>query len=312
MRFEYIRSKVKDVQWINRMKVSLFAVFLMWTSSLNVAFFISSMFVTVPNVQDVLRTVQNSLDVVQHERRSFENCVDAQLERCSNELHTSKRAELKRMNETAEENYNVVNNAAQIQTECFMLYSSLYRSLEKFVEVGGGLSYKESCDSSDRDRLSIMVGDVSAVRSQAFEIVASYSQESINTVARMAQYAQERALYDMQYIDNHTEYIQNEMELYLASIDIPGLDFSGSFELLNGNVEELVSCISLRDDNMRKCKFSNPARRSLELITGTYDQQVDSLLQQWDSFDEKTKKYKENAVDAYENALEFYQGKGNV
>lgn len=291
------------------MKVSLFAVCLMWATSLKVAFFISSIFVSVPDVKHVVRSAQNSLDIIQAEKRSFDMCVNAQLNRCADGLSVSKRAELIRINATSDWNANIIDTAAQIQTGCFMLYSSLYRSIEKYVAAGGGLTYlTETCNSTDRDSLSVMVGDLSGVRSQAFEISSSYSEESMHTVTRLAQYAEERAIYDSLYIDNHTLYMQNAMESHLSGIDIPTLDLTSSFEEISLNAKNLVSCVSLRNDDEGECGFSNPARRSMEIITGTYSQNIDSLLQQWDLFDENAKKYKDNAVDAYESALEFYHG----
>ena len=308
-----IRSYINsiDCQWKSRMKLSVFAVFLMWASSLKVAFYVTSLFVHVPDPTQVLRSIQNTIHIVQHEKATFNTCVMAQLERCDKILNTTSDAEIKRVNQTTENNSHIIDDSQHVQSQCFASYSNIYRSMQKYVQAGGSISYspETTCNASDRESLSVMVGDLGVVRSQAYELSSSYGEDSINTVNQLAEYAQERGAYDRDYVQNHTRFMQEEMELYMASIEVPQIDMEPSFVQLSKNIENLVSCISLRHSDGGKCQYTDISiRQYLDAVIQQLQNQQSVLLEQWDQFNTNALQYKANALTAYQQAMAFHDG----
>eukprot|EP00814_Leptocylindrus_danicus_P006810 CAMPEP_0116018496 /NCGR_PEP_ID=MMETSP0321-20121206/8682_1 /TAXON_ID=163516 /ORGANISM="Leptocylindrus danicus var. danicus, Strain B650" /LENGTH=837 /DNA_ID=CAMNT_0003488899 /DNA_START=3044 /DNA_END=5558 /DNA_ORIENTATION=- len=205
----------------------------------------------------------------------------------------------------------VIAEAEKLQSACFASYSQLHRSLEKWIDNGSPISYQggtASCNASDRDKLSVLVGDLSAVRSEAYGISKDYSEESVQIVDRIIEYANARTLYDRQYVENHTELVEFVLKDFLTAIDVPLLDMNPAFSNISIHADNLVSCISVRGTDKGNCDLFDGARDQLDDIMQVVDSRIAYLLNEFDSFAINAEQYKENAQVAYGNALKFYNG----
>ena len=298
-----------DSKLRNRLKLSVLAICMMWATSLRVAVFISSLFISVPTFSQVKYSINNGLAVVAGEKEAYVKCVNSQLTKCKRNLEQKILGEVLADNRTAKLNAQLTDNAQGIQRRCYSSYSSLQRSLETYISTGGSLIYQETCKDDVKDKLSVLVGDVNSAKSEAFDIATSFSDRSLGTVDRLVSYSNERANYDLMYIQNQTEKINIDLTAFLGDITVPTHDMDVSFLNMNNDVENLISCLSLRNSEERKCISDNTARRSMDIIIYSLKNRIDDLTEEWDAFNNGVSEYKQNAIEAYQNALTYYHGK---
>ena len=283
----------------------------MWATSLKVAVFISSACVEVPDFSQILSSIRGAHAIAKREKEIHSSCVESQLDRCNHNFQSRALSEVTRCNLMERMNARVIAEAEKLQSACFASYSQLHRSLENWVDGDSSISYQEgtaSCKTSDRDKLSVLVGDLSAVRSEAYSISEDYSEENQHTVFRIIEYAEARSLYDQQYVENLTSIVGLVVNDFLTAIDVPLLDTSSAFSDLSVDTDNLVSCISVRGTDEGNCDYVDGARGQLDDIMQVVNLRIAYLLNEFDSFTINAAQYKENSLAAYANAMKFYNG----
>ena len=310
----------------NRLLMSILAVTLMWATSLRVAVYVVSFFVDVPPFDSVVDSCKNTYRITREERRRFADCVDLQVDQCNNDLADASYKETRRVNTTEATNKATVDAARRIQSNCSSAYSSLRYSIEAWVDAGHTVPYHQgesgsdndsdnstssisACTADDLNQLTNSVGDISAVRTEAFSVSSQYSDESQSTIRRLVDYAQLRAAYDAEYIGNHTLSIENQIIDYANGIEVPPLNVEELFDEVQADVDMLVSCISLRSaDEGGECSSMRGAQERLAIIHSEMERRMEVYRKEIDSWRTKVNKYKSNVQSAYETAVRFYRG----
>ena len=304
------------------MVVAILAVALMWATSLKVAVYVVSFFVNVPPFDSVVESCKSTYRITGEERRHFADCVDLQVDQCNNGLAEASYEETVRVNATEANNQATVNAARQIQSNCSSAYTSLRYTVEAWVDAGHTVPYHnnnnsqtlsttntETCSTEDLNQLTSSVGDVSAVRSEAFSVSSQYSDESQSTVERLVDYARLRAAYDAEYINNHTLRIEGELFDWGNGMEMPPLDVEELFSDIQADVDMLISCVSPRSiDEGGECPSLRGAQERLAEIRSEMDRRMQIYMQEIDSWRTKVDKYKSNVESAYENSVRFYWG----
>jgi len=305
------------------MLIATLAVALMWATSLKVAVYVVSFFVNVPPFDSVVDSCKSTYRIAREERHRFGDCVDLQVDQCNNGLAEASYKETRRVNGTEASNEATVDAARQIQSDCSSAYTSLRYTIEAWVDAGHTVPYHNNhsssisstttCSTEDLNRLTNSVGDVSAVRSEAFSVSSQYSDESQSTVERLVDYAQLRAAYDAEYINNHTLRIEGQLFDFVNGIDMPPLDVEELFGDIQADVDMLVSCVSPRStDKGGECPSFRGAHERLADIRSEMDRRMQIYRQEIDSWRTKVDKYKSNVQSAYENSVRFYWGVKNA
>ena len=278
------------------MVVAILAVALMWATSLKVAVYVVSFFVNVPPFDSVVESCKSTYRITGEERRHFADCVDLQVDQCNNGLAEASYEETARVNATEANNQATVNAARQIQSNCSSAYTSLRYTVEAWVDAGHTVPYHnnnsnnnsqtlsttntETCSTEDLNQLTSSVGDVSAVRSEAFSVSSQYSDESQSTVERLVDYARLRAAYDAEYINNHTLRIEGELFDWGNGMEMPPLDVEELFSDIQADVDMLISCVSPRSiDEGGECPSLRGAQERLAEIRSEMDRRMQIYMQ---------------------------------
>lgn len=78
-----------DGSLVNRLLFSLFAVTLLWVSSLTVATHLTTWIVTAPQLGTVWDLCSHTYEIANKQREQYRSCVDRQLSRCDEEFVTA-------------------------------------------------------------------------------------------------------------------------------------------------------------------------------------------------------------------------------
>ena len=270
------------------------------------AVYVVSYFVNVPPFDSVVDSCEGSYRITREERRRFADCVDLQVEQCNNDLANASYKETRRVNTTEATNKATVDAARSIQSNCSPAYTSLRYSIEAWVDAGHMVPYHSStsnniisssdstnaCTADDLSKLTNSVGDISAVRTEAFSVSSQYSDESQATIQRLVEYAQLRAAYDAEYIGNHTNRIENQLVDYASGIEVPPLNVAELFDDVQTDVDMLVSCISPRStEEGGECPSFRGAQEKLAAIHREMERRMEVYRKEIDSWQTKVNKY---------------------
>ena len=173
------KSQAKDPSLRHRMGICLFAISLMWLSSLRMCVNIVSSNIANPPLEKVFDNCDDAYDLSKQEKTDFVECVSTQLNQCNNNLQSASDAESERVVAAKDANSLLMQQARTLQTSCSSAYSNSRFALETWVDKNvGGLPFLSSCSMEKRQEIADTVGDVSAVKSEAFSLSAEYSAES--------------------------------------------------------------------------------------------------------------------------------------
>mmetsp|Transcript_13016 Transcript_13016/g.26658 ORF Transcript_13016/g.26658 Transcript_13016/m.26658 type:complete len:293 (+) Transcript_13016:87-965(+) len=171
------KKQLRDEALWNRMVMCFFAICLMWATSLKVAAEIAKAFIATPSAEDVMDTCSNAYDVVNEEREEYLQCVEIQLGQCNINLAMSADEEADRIDANYNSNRQLLDDAKAVQNACSSAYSNGRFSLESWASNGVALPYLTACSEEDKQKINDDVGDISAVRSEAFTLSTEYSKE---------------------------------------------------------------------------------------------------------------------------------------
>jgi len=308
--------KITDPYLRNRMKICFLAVCLMWATSLKVASFISSYFIEVPPVDIMLTSCRGAYGITKEERVRYSRCVDVQLDWCNRNLHSHTAAETQKINVTADQNKLTVIDAERINTHCSDAYKSLRYALESWVSKGETVplisDFESSCSAEDRKEVITSLGNINSFLTDAIAISNMYRTESETTVGLLASYATARTAYDKEYLDNHTNHVQNEVQLFANSIDVPVLNFTDLFHDLDVEFDILISCVSPRATEKGTCPLFEGAQELIEKTKMVYDARINAYTKVLEDLEDSITIYKTSVNRAFENSKNFYEGATGV
>ena len=298
----------------NRMLMCALAVCLMWATSLRVAVIVVSFFIEVPPLESVVDSFKSAYQVTLDEKDRFAQCADVQIQQCDDELLEASYKEIKRVNVTTALNQDIVDAARKVQNDCSSAYTSLRYAIEAWVDAGHFLPYMDNstCSAEDLSRLTSSVGDISEVRSEALSVSLGYSADSQSTVRRLAEYAELRAAYDAEYINNHTLKVQGELMAFAGEIEMPALNVDKVFEDIQVDVDSLISCVSPRSVDAGECPTFRGAQERLDDIRTEMERRLEIYEEMIIEWRQKTDEYISNVQAAYDSSVRFYWGVKNA
>ncbi|GMH86508.1 hypothetical protein TL16_g10570 [Triparma laevis f. inornata] len=302
------KAQLKDDALYNRMTMCFFAITIMWCTSLKVCAELANAYVPTPSVNSVMTSCTDTYDIINEEREEYLQCVEIQLGQCNVNLAIAADDEADRIDVAYNANRQLLEDAKAVQNGCSGAYSNGRFSLESWAANGVALPYLSACTEDDKTTIEEAVGDISAVRSEAFTLSSEYSQESQGTVDRLADYMVLRAAYDAQYADNRTQHMQDKFENWVENIYLPSIDLNTTFEELFPDIDTLVSCVSVRDPANGTCPFMENAYKLIDDSMAELTSMVDVASENAKELADKAAQYKENAAEAYRNSEEFFNG----
>jgi len=281
----------------------------MWATSLKVASSVANAFIETPSGTDIYATCEDAYELIGIEREEYVQCVEVQLGQCNINLAQAADAEADRIEKAHENNVAIVKAAREIQSSCSAAFSGARFGLEGWAQNGVALPYLSSCSAEDKEKINDQIGDISAVRSEAFTLSTEYSEESQSTVSRLADYIVLRTAYDAEYADNKTQHMQDDFQEWVDFIYLPSFDLNVTFDALFPDVDQLVSCVTTRDPkNGSDCPLLDSAYELIDETMTELNTMVNAATDQLAEFEQTAERYKDNVDNAYKNSKAFFEG----
>ena len=303
------KQQLNDKQLQNRMKLCALAVCLMWAASLKVAVYISSFVVQVPSIHLLYESCRGAWGVTNDEKTTYSHCVNIQLNQCDADLGMSIEEQITNYNVSRDSNENMLSQVKEISIQSLANYTTLRDSLDTWANVGKQPIpiNNSTCSPQERDAILNIVGDVNALTSEVMILGEGYSATSQNSVQRIGTYAKLRMTYDQEYLDNHTQEIQESIQEYMKSLDIPQINVD---ELVSGlflDIDNLVPCVSPSDEH-GVCQFVKGAPEHLAEVWQDYYELVDLFYVTTVNYHLLAIEYIDNVKAAFQVTAAFYNG----
>lgn len=312
------REQINGEKLLNRMKLCSLSIFLLWTSSLRTAVFISSTVIEVPPSNLLFKSCETALLVAIHEKHNFQECVDSQLERCYLDLEGAVKTEGTRVKDLADQNDALVEHIQSLAKECSQDYIGIRGSLDGWVGKLNSIPFNNAtCEMEEQTELSNTFGDVTLFQEEALALTNKYISDGSSSLQAIVDYVKAREDYDRAYIMNHTKIMSNQLKEFFE-VSMPGLP-DGIFpnipiQMFKAKVEDIFEVISIQALGcftfdralQRYCDFhpewdwaldstflgyfnDNVANKSIELLHNFgeyYNQKIHEInitRQKWDS-----------------------------
>ncbi len=237
----------------NRMILCAFSICLMWASSLRTATYISSFVIHVPQSQTFYDSCKSAIQIIIEEEKRFASCVDRQLGKCDQDLHTALSTETERINGLSLYNTKVVNFVQQSAKNCSKDSNIFRKSLELWHASSQSLPTRNgTCSLQDQEIMMSTVYDVNVLRSDAHDVSAQFSRDSRNTIQHIVDYAGIRSAYDINYTEKYMDMVSDEVKKYLSLTKIPDLKVDVELDEIQRYVDNLLSCSTF---SIYACEF---------------------------------------------------------
>lgn len=301
----------------NRMMLCLLAVGLNWGTSLRVANYFALLAIETPPLDLVLDSCRAAYDITGQERERYSTCVVDNLEECDERLDKSIQREDQRVMLISRQNEDTLTGLVGVATSCSEAYTSLRLALEGWTANGGEiplqLTNDTMCSAEDQDlfnRTLLGTQNIIALQTEAIGIADAYGEESSMTVQRLAEYAVERAEYDVNYVDEKTQQIQGIVNNVVNSVKAPNVKLDDLYDELSSAVYDIVVCLSL-DENLRMTdgtKCTPNLADKIDQFAQDAMSKVNVLTEALYDYRDKVARYKRNVQSAYNVAAAFYNG----
>jgi hypothetical protein len=325
----------------NRMLICLVAIAANFGTTLRIAKNFAARVIDVPSLDFVTDTCKAAYGIVKDERSNYSICVETQLKQCNTKLERTTKLEDNRIIILTRHNEDVVRRVEGVATNCSKSYTTLRLALEDWTANGGEIPLRTNvisttstdlvCSAEDQALFNqTMLGtqNTLALQTEALQTATTYSDESALTVSRLAstvtdltnerssitKYIEERAKYDVDYLDQKTQNTQDGLYDIIQSLDpgkIPPVDLDDIFWEMGISAKNLMACVSL-DLNARMVDGSacqpNLAKMVDDFVVDA-KWKVAFLSQTLYNYRDRMEEYKQNVAGAYTVAKRFYEGK---
>lgn len=306
-----------------RLLLSLFAVSLMWMCSLSVAVAITGLVVAVPDADLVRATCDRAYRTTRAARSDYVSCVGAQLDRCEAFYASHAEAAVAATTDALAANAATLDAHAATRAACSSAVTTALGALDAWqaLDTAHAVPYvcddcAAPCDATDAalrcscDDAKTLVGDVGAVRSEAFATASDFAATSAAAVDALAAYAAARAAYDAAYVANRTAATRAAVAARIAAVSESFVGLSdASFPAVFDDVDLAAACLSGRSDaNGTHTCFVDDARDAYDAFRTRVDVQVDLATGTVDAYAAEAAAYQARVGAAFSKMADFYDG----
>jgi len=231
-----------------RLLISLFAVVLLWCTSLRTVSAIVQAEIATPKFQVVYDEVEFLYNETRRVRQEYIDCVDQSLQLCNRTLIVEEAAERQRVREADAANVQLASRAETRRASCAVAHAQVLTSRDILQQQRAILGvfnddYLPTCSEADKTRLQQVTADLGAQKAVTYQLIDGYSGRSKSTVGLLADQIGDRAAYDTEYLDNKTRISEGLAALRRAVT----ANFSASLglHLKPLNISQMLACTSV-------------------------------------------------------------------
>ncbi|KAJ1416807.1 hypothetical protein B484DRAFT_152458 [Ochromonadaceae sp. CCMP2298] len=193
---------------LNRLILCIFAICLLWLTSLQVCVGIVGTNVAVPELSSVTGTCQFAYQQVALQRDYYAACSQQQISTCTRSLQA---AHLSESLKTATQSNSNTHFVAAIKTQaqnCSQSYLDGKRAVSAWTGSGQLIPYQPTCSGAEKQDVAGLLGDTSESRASVLAASEEYSASSDTSVLRLAAYSSALTSYNAEYVRNKTAQLQ--------------------------------------------------------------------------------------------------------
>jgi hypothetical protein len=191
------RERRIDNKLINRMKICLLGIALMWGSSLRIAVYIASRVVAIPEAQPIINSCVSAFEISKEERSKFLECAEEQGSLCIRNLDAAIASEIERVKHTTSINEAILYSVANAKRNCLSDYLSSRSGLEQWAIQP---PFHEKCSQNSIEALMDTFLGVGKSKNKALSLYDNFTRETKATLENIIHYSRNRNIYDLEYV----------------------------------------------------------------------------------------------------------------
>lgn len=248
-------------QFCNRMLICMFAICLIWLTSLQVCVSIVGFNISIPSFSVVVANCNYAYAEVKSQRDSYTNCARRQMKRCEQSLDVVYAGEKMSVAHSQRQNQQYANQFQSLVGNCSTAVSLLKGSVAAWSSQGVQytIPYHTNCTGTKRSAAVTVLGDNSNSRTSVYSATQAYTVSSDNTVVRLAEYSVALNAYNAEYVHNKTQRLRQLAQSIVTDISVPHIvTISASFEPVFDVLDQVLACTSLANRTSLVCKHQLP------------------------------------------------------
>jgi hypothetical protein len=280
----------------NRLILCVFAICLLWLTSLQMCVGIVGTNLAVPLLSSVVGTCQFAYDQVVEQRDFYSACSQQQMSTCTKSLQAAHLAESVKAAAQGQFNAQFVSDFKSQVNNC----SDAYLDGKKAVNAWTGsgvhytIPYQTTCGSTAKQSVATLLGDTSESRVSVLAASEQFAFSSDSSVLRLAAYGSALTAYNAEYVYNKTSQLQSLSKAIVAGVAVPGLEiFDTRVLALEGTIQQLAVCTGMGNYS-NVCLYGTTLRSKYETLRATMAKQLEKI---------------EEKIEEVEVVVDVYAGK---
>jgi len=262
---------------LNRLILCIFAICLLWLTSLQVCVGIVGTNVAVPELSSVTGTCQFAYQQVALQRDYYAACSQQQISTCTRSLQA---AHLSESLKTATQSNSNTHFVAAIKTQaqnCSQSYLDGKRAVSAWTGSGQLIPYQPTCSGAEKQDVAGLLGDTSESRASVLAASEEYSASSDTSVLRLAAYSSALTSYNAEYVRNKTAQLQLlSIQVVRGVGDVRVEAFDLRVAKIENTIQQLSACAGL-EEGESECTYGASLRATYETLRRRMGKQLDAV-----------------------------------
>jgi hypothetical protein len=303
---------------MNRVFLCIFAILMLWTTTLKLASDITKSYIATPEIDYVISTCSNSWQYAENQRNEFQNCATRQSKVCDRQLHTSYTQEVARVKLIKEKNAKILEKIQNYDNLCMKSWKKLQLSLKTYFHASSTdtaasnvvppLVYNTNiCSSKELLEIKVKINDNSATLTSKSNQLVDYSQRSDSKVSRIVQHVLAVNTYNDQYVSNKTQKLQDlsrKIVKHLSDTSFPGVELQ--LQQLTLPLTEVRLCIDNSTSTPCSLHTLNNAIEVFEDTQRLVNAQINIMQRKYSDLLEEVESFQNAVGAALADADAFY------
>ncbi len=166
---------------LNRCLLCLFAVLLLWITTLRLCVDIANIYVKPPPLPQVIKVCEDMASTAETQRAHYSACVSNQMEVCQKHLDNAYNDEYTRVVNLSTQFKAQINNLVEIDTKMSMLLSQILQSQKQYIATlydaaSTAISYNDTlCSAYDVTLTQALLDDGTTEAQESMDRVETYT-----------------------------------------------------------------------------------------------------------------------------------------
>jgi hypothetical protein len=306
----------------NRLWLCAVCVLLLWVTTFETATAIAKMFLRPPDLGFVKETCMDEYARVDMQREDYRNCVNAQMETCSENLDAGVISELHRAGNASITNENEITEVLKVSTDAATILKRIKFSTANYMDQLASrekvMPYRDEsvCSSSLKTYTQDLLDDRSDIIAPTSDKLNAFTSITNDRMSHLAEHIAAVDAYNQHYVSNKTASLQRVSVTVASSVLPPTMGAINTTMLeFHQSLQQLLNCLSLDPSSSKQCECSVNHNSAYDLYTQaetTMNAQLLAIEAVFEDIEADLEEWKSEVAAALENADDFFSTVGDV